>query len=164
MNNNHITTTSSQLNASSKPTHASMSTNSIATACSPKEPSGRSQDLAGVFLAHRPTQELIAMEDPDFQEVAQVIADGDRLADVGSQGRVAVAQPLETDLVAPNCARLGVHNEQQIEFFEAFWQPRQEAIAAPGVQRRLTDFAMDADVVRAEDVIRDRPVQVAGCL
>ena len=48
-------------------------------------------DLAGVCLAHGPAEKLLVMEDPDLGQVARIIANGDSVADLGGQGRVAVA-------------------------------------------------------------------------
>ena len=116
-------------------------------------------DLAGVFLAHRPAEKLLVVEDPDLGQVARIIANGDGVADIGRQGRVAVAQPLEANAVAPHDARLGVHHQQQIEVFEAVGQARQEAGAAPGIQGRLVRLAMHAPMIRAGDVGGERAVQ-----
>ena len=44
------------------------------------------------------------------------------------------------DAVAPHDTRLGVHDEQQVEFFQAVGQTRQESLSAPGLQRRLIRF------------------------
>ena len=57
--------------------------------------------LAGVFLAHRAAEEAGAVEEPDFGQVARVIADGDRLADEARERRGDVAQALEADAIAP---------------------------------------------------------------
>ena len=51
----------------------------------------QSHDLAGVRLAHGPAEKLLVMEDPDLGQVARIIAHGDGVADIGGQGRVAVA-------------------------------------------------------------------------
>ena len=48
-------------------------------------------DLAGVCLAHCPAEKLLVMENPDLGQVARIIAKSDSVADIGRQGRVAVA-------------------------------------------------------------------------
>ena len=84
--------------------------------------------LAGVLLADRTAQELVAVEHPDFGQVARIVADGDGLADIGGQDRIDVAQSLEMNAVAPHAARLGEHDEQQVEVLQAFGDARQEAL------------------------------------
>jgi hypothetical protein len=44
-----------------------------------------------MLLAHRATQEPVAVEDPDLGQVSRVVADRDGLADVGGQRRIGVA-------------------------------------------------------------------------
>ncbi len=58
------------------------------------------------------------MEDPDLAEVAGVVADGDRFADVGGKDRVEVAQALEANAVAVHHPGRGDLDEQQVELLE----------------------------------------------
>ena len=103
--------------------------------------------LAGVFLAHRSAQEAVAVEHPHLGQVARVVAQGDGLADVAGERRAGVAQALEADAVAPDHARLGVHDQQQIQILQALGQTRQKAAAPPGVERRVAGLAVRTEVV-----------------
>lgn len=103
--------------------------------------------LAGVLLAHRATEKPIAVKDSDLSKVARVVPDGDGVANVGGERRVAVSQTLKTDAIALHDTRPGVHDEQQVEVFEAVGKARQEAMAAPGVERRLSRLAVNARVM-----------------
>src|SRR5215510_13707047 len=60
-----------------------------------------------MFITDRTTEEVIVVEHSDFGQVARVIADGDRIADIGSQGRMVVTEPLEMNAVTPHGARFG---------------------------------------------------------
>ena len=97
---------------------------------------------ACVVLAHRTAKELVAVEHPDLGQVARVVADGDGLADIRGQHRINVAQALEVDAVAPHAARLGEHDQQQVEVLQALGAARQEAVAPPSVERCLANLAM----------------------
>ena len=107
--------------------------------------------LPGVFLTHRAAEEAGAVEQPDFGQVAGVVADGDRLADEAGERRGDVAQALEADAVAPHATRLGMQDQQEVEVLEGVGKARQETPAAPGVERGRADPAVDTDVVGAGD-------------
>src|SRR6185295_19711420 len=91
-------------------------------------------NLASMFLAHRAAEELVAVENPDFGQVAWIIADGDRIADIGSQSGMAVTEPLEMNTVTPHGARFSMHDKQQIECIEAVGHAWQKACTAPSVK------------------------------
>ena len=78
------------------------------------------EGLPGVLLVHRPAEEVLAVEDSDLGHVARVVADRDGLTDIGRQSRGHIAQALKMDAVAAHAARLGNHDEQQVESLEAF--------------------------------------------
>ena len=77
-----------------------------------------------MLLAHRPTEELIAVEHANLGHIAWIVADSDRLADISGELGLAVAKTEEADAVAPHPARLGVVHEQQVEAFTAVSQGR----------------------------------------
>ena len=115
---------------------------------------------AGVLLAHRAAQEAVAVKHPDLGQVARVVADSDGLPDIRGQQRVNVAQPLEVDAVALHAARLGEHDQQQVEVLQALGAARQEAAAPPGIERRLAGLAVQPGVVGAGDEGAHGPVQL----
>ena len=94
-------------------------------------------DLTGVFFAHRTAKKLVTVENPNLGEVARIVPDGNLVSDIARQGRMAIAESLKVDTVAPHDARLGMHDEQQIEIFEVFGQTWQESVAAPGIRREF---------------------------
>src|SRR3546814_4876390 len=91
--------------------------------------------------------------------VARIVADRHRLADIGGERRVEVSQPLETDAVAVDDARLGDHDQQRVQFLQRFRHPGQPAIAAPRIDGRYADRPVRADVIGRHDVCADRSVQ-----
>jgi hypothetical protein len=99
------------------------------------------------------------VEQPDFGQVAGVVADGDHLADEAGERRGNVAQALEADAVAPHATRLGMQDQQEVEVLEAVGKAGQEALTTPGVERRLTDLAVDTGVVGAGDEGADLAVE-----
>jgi len=92
-------------------------------------------------------EKFIAVEHPDFGQVAGVIADCHGIADITRHGRMLIAQSLEMDAVSPHRSRFCMHNKQEIEFFEAFGQARQEALAAPCIKRCFVNLAMDTGMI-----------------
>jgi len=46
---------------------------------------------SGMFRVNRTAQEAVAVKDANFSEVTRIIADGHRLADIGSQSRIKLA-------------------------------------------------------------------------
>lgn len=72
------------------------------------------------------------MEDADLGDVARVVADGDRFADVlAEHGGVEVAQAEQVDAVGVDLARLGDGEQQQVQLLEAGRQVRQEPAGVP---------------------------------
>ena len=116
--------------------------------------------LPGVLGADRPAQERAAVEDPDLGQIAGVIADGHRLADVGGQHRVQVAQALEVDAVALDGAGLGDHHQQQVQVLQRGGHPRQPPAGQPGLLRGYAGLAVRPEVVSAGDEPADRRVQL----
>ena len=114
-----------------------------------------------MLLAHRPTEELIAVEHADLGHIAWIVADSDRLADISGERGLAVAKTKEADAVAPHPARLGVVHEQQVEAFQALRQSWQQRAPAPCVEGNLADFRMDAHIVALDEVRADRPVELS---
>ena len=53
-----------------------------------------------------------------------------------------------------------MQDQQQIKILKAVGQARQEALATPGVERRLADLAVDAGVVGASDERADLAVEL----
>ncbi|AOF95319.1 hypothetical protein BSY17_4168 (plasmid) [Sphingobium sp. RAC03] len=109
--------------------------------------------------ADGPAQKDVAMEYPNLAYVARIVADRHRLADIGGERRVEVSQPLETDAVAVDDARLGDHDQQRVQFLQRFRHPGQPAIAAPRIDGRYADRPVRADVIGRHDVCADRSVQ-----
>lgn len=116
--------------------------------------------LAGVFLAHRAAEEAVAVEESDLGQVAGIIADDDRLADEACERRGNIAQSLEADAVAPYAAWFGMQDQQEVEIFKAVGQARQEALATPSVERRLTNLAVNTGVIGAGDEGADLAVEL----
>lgn len=54
----------------------------------------------GMFGVDRATEENVAVEDPDLADIAWIVADGDRLADISGEHGIEEAQTLKMDTVA----------------------------------------------------------------
>jgi hypothetical protein len=67
---------------------------------------------SGMFRVNRPAQKAVAVKDANFSEVTRIIADGHRLADIGSQSRIEITQPLKVHTVSAHHAGLGDHDQQ----------------------------------------------------
>ena len=100
-------------------------------------------------------REIVAVEDPDFGQVAWIIADRHGIADITRHGRMLIAQSLELDAVALHGSRLRVHDEQEIELFQALGQPRQKPLATPCVERCFIGLAVDTEMISAGYVSRN---------
>ena len=74
--------------------------------------------LVSEFGADGAAEKHVAVKDADLGHVARVIADGDRLADVGGEREVQVAQASKPDAVAMHDAGLGDGEQQQVELLE----------------------------------------------
>ena len=113
-----------------------------------------------MLLADGAAHEAVAVEDADLREVARVEADRDGLADEARQGGADVAQALEADAVALDHARLGVLDQEEVEFLQALGQARQEAACGPGLARRGARLRVGAGVVGADDEGADHTVEL----
>ena len=107
--------------------------------------------LAGQLLADGPAEEAVLVVDADLGQVARVVADRHRLADVGRQRQVEVAEALEADAVLLDPARLGDGQQQQVELLQRVRQARQEAARLPALLGRDARLAVDALVVVVEE-------------
>lgn len=73
---------------------------------------------AGQIGADGPAEESILVVDADFGQVARVVADRHRLADMGVQDEVDVAKTLEVDPIALDRAGFRHSQQQQVELLQ----------------------------------------------
>ena len=100
------------------------------------------------------------MEDADLGKVTRIVADGHRLADVGGQDRVEVAQSLEVDAVRVDLAGFRDGEQQQVELSRGLGQAGQEPAGFPAGLRRLAGLTVDAVVVDLDDELPERRIQL----
>lgn len=115
--------------------------------------------MPGVFGTDRPAEKGVAVEHAHLAHIAGVVADGDRLADIGGERGIEEAQSLEMDAVAMHGARLCDHDQERVEHLQAFRHPGKPAVTAPGVQWRHADRAVRAGIVSRDDERADRRIQ-----
>ena len=105
------------------------------------------------------------MNDTNFDQVGRVVANRHLLPNLGGQGEVEVAQPLEVDAVPVDAPSFGYGEQQQVQLLGRLWQPGQEAAGLPPRLRRHPRLAVDAPVVvldlePMEPVVQLRQAQV----
>ena len=110
--------------------------------------------------ADRPGEEAVTVEDADIGKVTGIVADGHRLADVGGQDRVEVAQSLEVDAVRVDLAGFRDGEQQQVELFRGLGQAGQEPAGFPAGLRRLAGLTVDAVVIDLDDELPERRIQL----
>jgi len=111
--------------------------------------------LPGQFPADRPADEAVLVEDADLRQVTWVVADDHLFADVGGEGQVEVAEPLEVDAILVHPTSPGHGEEQQIELLQGVGQPGQEpARLSPGLGRH-TRLTVDPPVVVVQEEVRE---------
>ena len=80
---------------------------------------------SGMFRVNRTAQKAVAVKDPNFSDVTRIIADGHRLANIGSQSGIDIPQPLKVHTVSANHAGLRHHDQQQVQLFQTLRHTRQ---------------------------------------
>ena len=104
-------------------------------------------------------QETVLVKDPDFREVAGIVADGHDFADISRQRRIDVAQPLKAYPVPPHGTRLRDRQQKKIEVVQTVGHARQPALAAPCRMWRFVGLTVRAPIVNADDEGDDRRIE-----
>src|SRR5205823_3828672 len=98
------------------------------------------------------TEKLLLMEEPDFAEIARVVAQHDTLADIGGEDRIDIAHALEVHAIRLDFPRFGDRQEEQVELLQGFRHARYEAALLPALLRRDLGFAVRPGMVLAQEV------------
>jgi hypothetical protein len=114
----------------------------------------------GVFGVDGTAEETIAVEHPDLRNIAGVVANGDALANEGSQGRIEIAQAAEPDAVTPDHAGSGHHEEQLVKFFQSFRHAWQPPLCHPSYMRGCPNGDMQPDIVAGNYEGADRRIEI----
>jgi hypothetical protein len=114
----------------------------------------------GMFWVNRPAQKAVAVKDPNFGDITRIIANGDRLADLGSQREIHITQPLKVHAVSANHTGLRNHDQEQVQSLQTLRHTRQPPWAKPRLDGWNADFTMWAVVIGAQEIVTDGGIEL----
>jgi uncharacterized protein (UPF0276 family) len=85
---------------------------------------------------------VVAVKDPNFGDIPRIIANGDRLADIGRQRGIHIPEPLKVHAVSAHHTGLRHHDQEEVERFQTLRHPRQPPLAKPRLEWCHADFTM----------------------
>src|SRR4029450_7346722 len=91
------------------------------------------------------------MKNADFGHIKRIIANDDRLAHIGRQGRIEGSKTLESHAIPVDFATFVHREEEQIELFQALGKPGEKAAAFPSCLRYFTRFTMGRLMILVQD-------------
>src|SRR2546427_5083567 len=107
----------------------------------------------GMFWVNRPAQKAVAVKDPNFGDITRIIANGDRLADIGSQRGIPITQPLKVHAVSAHHTGLRHHDQEQVQRLQTLRHTRQPPLAKPRLDWCHADFTMRTVVIGAQEIV-----------